>query len=307
MNISTLTGNNSYLLDKYVSNIRSEFTEKYGDFSVEVINCDEVDTQRINEAVQNLPFLSDGRLVVLKNPSANKGFVENVEHILEGMPEITTLIIIETKLDKRSNYYKYLQKHTDYKEFNDLDVPQLATWLVGEAKNSDAVISLADARYLVERVGINQQLLAQELKKLITYDKTIKRVNIDDLTVRSPHSTIFDLLESAFAGNTQKALELYKEQRQMKVEPQQIIAMFAWQLQILALVKTSGNKSPQDIAKEAKLNPYVVSRSAALAKKITYQALEQYVEDLYAIDIASKTINIDIEEALQNYILKLGC
>lgn len=307
MNISTLTGNNSYLLDEYVSNIRSEFTEKYGDFSVEVINCDEVDTQRINEAVQNLPFLSDGRLVVLKNPSANKGFVENVENILEGMPEITTLIIIETKLDKRSSYYKYLQKHTDYKEFNDLDVPQLATWLVGEAKNSDAVISLADARYLVERVGTNQQLLAQELKKLITYDKTIKRVNIDDLTIRSPQSTIFDLLESAFAGDTQSALKLYQEQRQMKVEPQQIIAMFAWQLQILALVKTSGNKSSQDIAKEAKLNPYVVSRSAALARKITYKDLEQYVDDLYQIDIASKTINIDIEEALQNYILKLGC
>jgi hypothetical protein len=59
-------------------------------------------------------------------------------------------------------------------------------------------------------------------------------------------------------------------------------------------------------AKEAKLNPYVVSRSAALARKITYKDLEQYVDDLYQIDIASKTINIDIEEALQNYILKLG-
>jgi DNA polymerase III delta subunit len=149
-------------------------------------------------------------------------------------------------------------------------------------------------------------LLSNELEKLLLYDPKITRQTIDLLTEPTPQSTIFQLLEAAFAGNPKRALELYAEQRALKVEPAQIVAMLAWQLNILAIIKTAGNHSPDAVAKEAKLNPFVVQRSQSIARKLSLIQLKKLVSDLLKIDVATKRTNIDPDEALQHYLLTLA-
>ena len=92
----------------------------------------------------------------------------------------------------------------------------------------------------------------------------------------------------------------------MKVEPIQITAMLTWQLNVLAIIKAAGSRSPQDIAKEARINPYVVQKSQAIARKLSLAELKTLVSDLLKIDVASKRTNLDVDEALQHYILQLG-
>ncbi len=92
----------------------------------------------------------------------------------------------------------------------------------------------------------------------------------------------------------------------MKVEPIQIIAMISWQLNVLAIVKTAGDRSSQAIAKEAKINPYVVTKSQGIARKLSLAQLKTLVKDLLDIDAKSKSTNLDTDEALQHYIVKLA-
>ncbi len=225
---------------------------------------------------------------------------------MSDIPETTEVILIESKLDKRQSYYKYLKKETDFCEFPELDLNGLANWLVHEAKQQKGEISSSDARYLAERVGLNQQMLGNELEKLILYNPKVTRQTIDLLTDATPQSTIFQLLDAAFAGNTKQALHLYQEQRAMKVEPVQIVAMISWQLNVLAIVKAAGDRPSQTIAKEAKINPYVVTKSQGIARKISLAELKTLVKDLLDIDTKSKSTNLDTDEALQHYILKLA-
>jgi DNA polymerase III delta subunit len=159
---------------------------------------------------------------------------------------------------------------------------------------------------LIERVGLSQQLVSSDLEKLMIYDPKVTRRTIDLLTEATPQSTIFQLLESAFAGHSKSVLELYAEQRALKVEPQQIIAMLAWQLHVLAIIKAAGDRGPDLIAKEARLNPYVVRKSQGIARKITIAELKKLVSDLLDIDARSKRTNLDLDEALQHYLLKLS-
>src|SRR5690606_21428745 len=112
-------------------------------------------------------------------------------------------------------------------------------------------LSVADARYLVSRVGQNQLQLSSELQKLLDYQPAVNRQTIDLLTEPTPQSSIFDLLAAAFDGQAKRVLQLYHEQRQQKVEPLNILALAAWQLHILALIKTAGERSPQQIASQA--------------------------------------------------------
>jgi DNA polymerase III subunit delta len=304
--VITLTGINSFLLKAELNRLVGEFVAEHGDFGLERLDGEEAAYDRISESVQSLPFLAGKKLVVLKNGGANKQFAENIEHILESMNETTDLILVEPKLDKRLSYYKTLKKKTDFKEFNELDGQGLANWLVRAVREQGGELKPADARYLLERVGANQQLLSNELDKLLNYQAKITRETIDLLTELTPQSTIFELLDAAFTGNTKRALTLYAEQRALKVEPQQIIAMLGWQLHVLAVIKTAGDRNADEIARESKINPYVIRKSQSIARKLTLPELKKLVHDALTLDVRLKSESIDADEALQHYLLTVA-
>jgi DNA polymerase III subunit delta len=304
--ITTLNGENSFGLQRRARHIVDAFVAEHGDLALERLDGQEASVERIGEALRSLPFLSPKKLVVLREPGSNKQFAEQIEQLLQEVPDTTEVLIIEPKLDKRLSYYKFLKKHTQFEEFAQLDQNGLARWLVDAAKEQGGSLAANDARYMVERVGANQQLLAQELEKLLLFSATIKRQSIDLLTEATPQSTIFQLLEAAFAGKSKQALALYREQRALKVEPQQIIAMLAWQLHVLALLKTAGDRPVETIAKEAKLNPFVVRKSQGIARQLSMSELNRLVTDLLLIDRQMKSTSLDPDEALQHYLLQLA-
>lgn len=304
--ITTLTGSNSFLLKAELDGRVLKFVKEHTDMGLERLDGEEAEYDRLVEAIQNLPFLAEKKLVVLRNPGGNKQFADKFEDLLDTIPESIDVIIHEPKLDKRSSYAKLLQKKTDFKSFDELDERELPAWLVAEAKRQGGALSTGDALYLVSRVGANQQLLGNELDKLLLYDPKITRQTIDLLTEVAPQSTIFQLLDAAFAGNTKRALEIYEDQRAQRVEPQTIIPMLAWQLQILALVKTAGRKSADDIAREAKLNPFVVRKSLGIAGKLTLARLKELIHELRKLDVRLKTTSTDADEALKLYLVELN-
>ncbi|HSW79497.1 MAG TPA: DNA polymerase III subunit delta [Candidatus Saccharimonadales bacterium] len=304
--IVSLSGENSFSLHLELDKLVSAFVTEHTDMALERLDGEEATFEQIQEALQSLPFLASRKMVVLRTPGTNKKFVENAERLLKELPKSSDVIIYEPKFDKRSAYYKLLKKVTDFREFGELDRNGMARWLATEAKTRGGSLSQSDAANLIDRVGANQQSLSNELDKLLLYDAKISRENIELLTEASPQSTIFELLDAAFAGDSKKAMALYDEQRAMKVEPPQIVAMLAWQLHILAIIKTAGTRSPDQIASEAKLNPFVVRKSAGIARKLTLTQLKQLIADLLKIDIRLKRESLDADEALKNYLLGLS-
>ncbi|MEO7364595.1 MAG: DNA polymerase III subunit delta [Candidatus Saccharimonadales bacterium] len=303
--IRVLAGSNAFGLQHDLQKIIGKFIAEHGELAVERVDGEEVSHERIVEAIQALPFLVSKKLVVLRAPSAQKKFVEEVEKILSDIPETNDVIILEPKLDKRSVYYKYLKKKTELTEYAQPDENGLAAWLQREAKARGGNIGSNDARYLIGRVGARQQLLSNELDKLLLHDQQVTRSGIDLLTEPTPQSTIFELLEAAFAGRGDRVLQLYAEQRALKVEPQQIVAMIAWQLHILALLKTSGDRSLDEVAAEAKVSPFVLRKSQNIASKLPLVDLKAQIIELLDIDLRSKRSALDLDEALQNFLLKL--
>jgi DNA polymerase-3 subunit delta len=303
--IVTLTGNNSFGLRRRLGELTSKFVTEYGQLALERVEAENVDTQAIIEAVQSLPFLAARKMVVLRDLSANKPAAETIEQIISSTGETTELIIYEPNPDKRTSYFKVLKSKTQLEEHNELDAHALASWLTEEARNQGGKLGAADANYLVERIGANQQMLASELTKLLTYATQITRANIELLTEPTPQGKIFELLDSAFGGNKKRALKLYEEQRVQRVEPQAILAMIAWQLQLLALAKYSKDKPAATVAKDTGLNPYPVTKAKNLASKISEDELNKMVDEALDIDWRGKTTTIDLDEALKTYITTL--
>ena len=304
--IITLTGANDLLRAQALAALLAAFIAEHSDMAVERFDGEEADAAAMRGAVASLPFLSARKLVVLHTPSRQKAFVEDIAAVLADIADTTDLIIHEPKLDKRLSYYKTLKKQTDFQDFAVLDAHGLARWASEYARSQGGTLAPADARLLVDRNGPNQFGLKQELDKLLAYDPAITRRSVELLTEPLPQSTVFDLLEAAFAGKTERAFALYNEQRALRVEPQEIIAMLAWQLHVLAVVASGQPRPADEIAKPAKLHPFVVRKSAALARRLPLPRLKRLMQDLLQLDLQLKRSAIDADEALQLYLLRLS-
>lgn len=303
--ITTLTGENGFGLGATLQQLVDSFVVEHGNLTLERLDGEETEFANMQQALTSLPFLAAQQLVVLRSPSKNKQFADQFEQLLSAIPSTTDVIIVEPKLDKRLNYYKFLKSQTNFREFPELDHNTLVRWLTSTAKEQNGSLGSGDARYLIDRVGVNQQLLAHELDKLLLYNPHISRQTINSLTDPIPQSTVFQLLDAAFAGHSRETLELYAQQRALKIEPQQIIAMLTWQLHVVAIIKTAGDLTADQIAQEAGISPYVIRKSQTIAHRLSLSELKQRVANLETIDKRMKRTMINPDEALQHYLLQL--
>lgn len=306
MPVFAIVGANDFARTKYLEKATAEFIKNFGDFAMERLDGEDLEYDRLLEAVSGPPFLSERKMVVLSRAANNKQITERAEELLDQVIESTDLLIVEPKVDKRSAYYKLLKSQDNFVECDDPEPFELAKWVVEAAKNEDAEISQTDARYLIDRVGASQQLLSSELQKLALYSPRINRESIDLLTDKTPSSSVFDLLQAAFDGQVQRALDLYEEQRRLRVEPQAIIGLIAWQLHLLSLAKLAGNRSAAEIAKAGEVSPFAVGKAQALASKLRLADLKQLIDQTLKLDVRLKSESIDPDDALKNLILKIA-
>jgi DNA polymerase-3 subunit delta len=303
--ITVLAGNNRFLVKQAVEEAIESFVTKHGDLGLERVDAEEASFERLKESLVGLPFLADKKLVVMTSIETNKELLENFEHIINAVPESTDVILVISKLDKRAKYYKFLQKNTEFIEYGDQDEQSLSRWLVEQAKKAGGTLSTQDSSYMIQRLGTNQAILAKELDKLMLFNPGITRESIDQQTEAQPQSTVFELMDAAFAGNHKKALKLYDEQRKLKVEPLAILGMIAWQLHILAIVATAKDKQPGEVAKEAKIHPFVVNKSKGLLQHLGYPKLKELISHALELDVRLKSQAMEPDDALKHFLLSI--
>jgi DNA polymerase-3 subunit delta len=301
--VTILCGENGWAIKQAADKVCARFLEKFGDLSLERFEGEDTTVNDVIGALNSLPFLASKKLVVLRRGSENKEIADNVEQILHAAEGGNDLLLVEGKLDKRSVYYKTLKKRPEFREHGAAQSANIASWCVEEARERKASLSPADAQYLIERVGGDQSLLAQEIDKLATYSTDINRESIHLLTDPTPESSIFDLLSAAFSGQHKKALELYEQQRAQKVEPFAILSMIGWQLHQIALAKTSGESSASNLARKARLSPYSAEKALSLSRNMTLKDIKAVAADLVDIEYRAKTSSYDIDEALRTLIV----
>ncbi len=300
--IHYLVGDNRYEIGHYVKKITDDFVKKYGDLAIERFDADEIESPIIINALGSLPFLSPAKLVVVKSANSKDLIEQILEHDIPN--EIEAIIVID-KADKRLGYYKKISKLPGFKLFDQAKSNVSARWIVDYVSSGQGNISQSDASYLLGRVGTNQSLISNELDKLLAYNSKITKDSINLLTEPTPLSTTFDLLESAFSGNFDKVEQIYKQQRLQKVEPLKILGLVAWQLNILALVKLASRRSVDEIAKDAKIHPFVAKKTINLANNLKLKQVKKMVDDACELDLSIKTKNIDADRAVLLYLLSL--
>ena len=303
MSAITLSGSNSYLISRELNRLIEAFTEQYGTIGIERLDAEELDAEEVLARSTSTSLFSLGKLIILKGVAKNLKLSDRIEDLIHLTGDDLQLIIVEPKIDKRSKLYSRLKRQTVFQDFSELSTDNLANWLASEAKLRGARLSRTDAKYLIDKAGPNQQLLANELDKLLLYDTEINKDIIDLLVEPSPQSDIFDLVKSVFARDRPRTLMLYEEQRSLGVDTKQIIGLLAWQLHLLAAVKAARDKSYDTIARDLGAKPRNIIEAARLTSGVSTSELDERVDKLLEIDLKIKTTPVDADDALLDWLL----
>src|SRR3989338_4257193 len=116
-NVYFMTGDDFFSLREEVERWKEAFLEKFGDSDLEELDGESVELAVLRNALSSLPFLSEKRLVVLKNfLSSQKAEQANlILPLLEQIPESTVLVLVEFgSPDGRTSVYKTISDRKNF-------------------------------------------------------------------------------------------------------------------------------------------------------------------------------------------------
>lgn len=303
--ILTFTGENSFAVAAAERQIVAAFTEKHSANGVERVDAEDLTPARLPDLLQGATLFAPARLVVLKNLGANKPILESLTQALAKVPEDTTLVIADSALDKRTKLYKFLKANSNFKEFTLLSDQQLAAWAQGEATRLGGALGASEARFLVERTGRDQWRISHEIVKLVHYQKEVSRAAIELLVEPTPEGTAFELLDAALAGKTTQLARLVSALKTNE-DPYKLFGLLASQVHALAVVATAGGRTPDAIAKDSGLHPFVVRKTQTVAKRLGEARVARIAADVATCDVQLKSTSTDPWDLLQLCLQKIA-
>ncbi len=226
------------------------------------------------------------------------------------LPEISfdddnTIILAESKLDKRTKTYKWLQKTAKTQEFvalGDRQKPQLITWCETQAHERGYKLTRKQIGMLIDRLGSDQLRLSNFLDQLALAEK-ITDALINDLVPLARSENVFDLFVAALSKDYETVHNTisYLESESDTDGAYQTMGLLASQATNMAALVLSGGDNKL-VAADFSVNPYVLQRLSSSARTIDSERLKQINNALFQADLQMKTTGVNpwllIETAL---------
>ena len=226
-----LYGENDYEISQRKKAIIADYLKIAGsDIGLEQFSQD-VEKNKLWQSIIAQPFLVDSKLVIINNPSQNSELSEFLVSKIKEIPETTSLVVIDGKLDKRTSFFKAMKKIKEAEQLELLDERQLSNWLISFGKDKGLKVTTAQARKIIQRTGRDQWTIASEIEKLAVYNELTDKL-IDDLVEASPQESIFNLLDLLAAGRIAEAQQLYNSLLLLLIDPLYVLSMLEWHMYI---------------------------------------------------------------------------
>lgn len=303
--IRLLYGSNVFAISGARQEAIKAFLAGNDEYGLERLDAEDIDEARLRDALLQLPFLVAKKMVVIDRVFSNKYIADVLVELLDKVPDEVDVLLVDPKADKRTKLFKKLSANKQAVEHNTLAESQLVAWAVDYVQSLGSEITSADARYLVGRVGADQQLLASELEKM-SYATVIDRSLIDELTDQTLQGTVFDLIDLVMHGKVAAAHRMVDQLMLSRVEPLEIMGLLAWQLHAVALVWSVGKKPADEVAKETGMHPFVVRKTLSITAKLDKDAVIRLLDKALKAEEMIKTGSSDPEATLRLLVLELS-
>lgn len=298
-------GDNTFAAKQQIQKLIDRYKDSTGsDFGLHRFS-EESDPDEIIQAVTSVPMFSSSSLVIIERPSQAKQLVDALLPQMERVPEETVVVIHDPDIDKRTSWFKTLQKQATVKEFTAKSRPQLLKWVHATAHAHEGALTDDAAELLLDYVGDEERQLHNEIAKLVNAAETVTPDHVQQLVRPAPRQTVFTLLDALSGGDIDAALRYFDDLRAQKVHELEMLAMLGWQLRTFLVIAAGETTPDEHLAKEHGINPFVMRKSKPIARRLPVETLESAYREIIATDYAIKTSQQEPHVLLEQLILRL--
>ncbi len=332
-NVYLLYGEEAYLKKQYKDRLTKAILPDGDKMNYAYYEGKGTNPAEIIDLAETMPFFAERRLIVVENSSFFKNAAPELADYMKNIPETTYFLFVENEVDKRGKMYKAVKEKGRIVEMGRQDEKTLLYWIAGNVKKEGRQIKESTARYLISKAGTDMENLEKELEKLFSYtmpesDPSLRNEagisesqngkargnaeitveDIDAICTIQISNKIFDMVEAVAAKNQKKALDYYYDLLALKEPPMRILYLLARQFRLLLEVKDlmgRGNDKSQ-IAKTAKLHPFVAGKYMQQCKTFTKSELRSIMEEAADTEEMVKTGRLNDVMSVEIFIVKFS-
>ena len=291
-----LFGPETYLRDEAARMISDEAMRGtlLREFNDSTFNLTSDDARDAIAAAEQLPMMSQRRVVRIKNLGKLKEADEEVLLNYVNRPVDTSVVIFITEeIDKRKKLAKVLMAGAAF-EFQSLKLNELQAWIRSYLKNLTAEIEPQALQRILETVTSDLHTLANELNKLAAAALPSGRITtelVQTLVGRSREHMNWELSDHIISRNRKGALKTLKDLLDDGVEPLLLIGLIAGTYRRMALAKAllSQGASPATIFSEVRMPPFKQRDYLAMLNRVDFERLARTIRRVAETDLAIKT------------------
>ena len=312
-----LYGEETFLLENCVKNIKKLFGEKIT--GINYILLDETNINAIISDIETPAFGYEKKLIIAKNTGLfkkdlkrkskndNSDLKEKLNtYIKENISQIneTVVIVFIEETAEKCELLSTIDKYGITCNFEYLKPIQIQNRLKAIINAYKVNIEMSTLSYLIECCGTDMQELINETRKLIEYageGNTIKKEDIDKLSIKKMESIIFDLTDSLGKKNTKQAIEVLRNLVLSKEPLQKILITLYNHFKKLYLTKLAISHN-RDVTTSLDLKPnqtFLANKYKAQSSYFKLKELRKILQELCDLDYKYKIGLIDLNVGLE--------
>jgi DNA polymerase III subunit delta len=306
-NLYLFCGQEKYLIENITSKLKEKLIDKsFEAFNYTLLQGENASVQRIIEHCETLPFMSEKRMILVRqypfNSKQNEEEDQQIcQYIIKGVPPTSHLVfVVDGDVDKRRKIIKEIKKSGEMVEFGRISGADLEKWISSKFKHNHKEISIDNIRYFIQCLDygsknsdVGLEDVQNEINKLISFvgnKSKIVREDIDNITSKSISNSVFNLINFIAQRDGYNALGVLGD-IVSKGEPLQLVLfMISKQYKNILMCKILSQRgySHQEIASKLSLHPFVVKNSISQGNSLREEIIKKALELCLETDISIK-------------------
>lgn len=309
--IKLLHGKNTYKIKEELKNIIEGFKEDHKKTEVDSFGGKEVNFKTLKNNLRQGSLFQKRKLIILKNISSKKKILEELEGSLSFFTDSEDLLVFveEKKLKKSKKLYKLADKKGEVEEFERIEGKELRNWIKKKVKNKKAKINENSIDLLISYCGNDLWRLENEINKLVCYksEGKIKKEDVETLVNPDIEPGIFKTIDALAKKDKKKALRSLEFHFQQGDSPFYLLKMITFQFRNLLVAShlKNHNKKLKDFYNLDICSNYPAKKAWKKVSEFSFSKLKSIYYNIFKVDRAIKTGQIDPEEGLRLLIAKI--
>ena len=318
-NLYLIYGSNRDLIEEEKNKII--FDSNVDEFNLSVFDMEEVSYKEALSECMNMPFLSEERVVVVRNAyffgtqKVNKALDNDfsmLQEYLDNYPDYTILIFTLNSdvIDNKKTIVKTMKEKGEIIECKSYTKESIIRYIDDVLKENNLQLKTDARNELMSRLEDDPNNFKNELEKLLIYSsskKDITKEDVEKIIFKDPSLNAYELLNAIQTKNKKEALNVYYDLIASGKDSLYLLSMISSKFEEILYSKDLLN---QGLTNEEFMDALHISKGRAYymikqAKEMSYATLRDWLRRCVSLDYQIKSGKITKDAGVELLLLKM--